>query len=36
LGPPEKNAIRYDGKDFFVFEEKLARGTATASASSSS
>lgn len=35
LIPPEKNAIRYDGKDFFVFEEKLARGTATASASSS-
>jgi hypothetical protein len=24
--PPEKNAIRYDGKDFFVFEEKLAPG----------
>jgi hypothetical protein len=23
---PEKNAIRYDGKDFFVFEEKLAPG----------
>ncbi len=26
LIPPEKNAIRYDGKDFFVFEEKLAPG----------
>lgn len=24
--PPEKNAIRYDGKDFFVFEERLAPG----------
>lgn len=24
--PPEKNAIRYDGKRFFVFEEKLAVG----------
>jgi len=24
--PPEKNAIRYDGKHFFVFEEKLAVG----------
>ena len=23
---PEKNAIRHDGKDFFVFEEKLERG----------
>jgi hypothetical protein len=23
---PEKNAIRYDGRDFFVFEEKLAPG----------
>ena len=23
---PEKNAIRYDGKDFFVFEERLAPG----------
>ena len=23
---PEKNAIRYDSKDFFVFEEKLAPG----------
>jgi hypothetical protein len=23
---PEKNAIRYDGKDFFVFEEKLSPG----------
>ena len=22
--PPEKNAIRYDGKRFFVFEERLA------------
>ncbi len=26
LIPPEKNAIRYDGKNFFVFEEKLAPG----------
>jgi hypothetical protein len=26
LIPPEKNAIRYDGKDFFVFEEKLPPG----------
>ena len=26
LIPPEKNAIRYDGKDFFVFEEKLSPG----------
>jgi hypothetical protein len=26
LIPPEKNAIRYDGTDFFVFEEKLAPG----------
>jgi hypothetical protein len=24
--PPEKNAIRHDGKDFFVFEEKLEPG----------
>jgi signal peptidase I len=24
--PPEKNAIRYDGKSFFVFEERLAVG----------
>ncbi len=24
--PPEKNAIRYEGKDFFVFEEKLPPG----------
>ena len=24
--PPEKNALRYDGKDYFVFEEKLAPG----------
>ena len=24
--PPEKNAIRYDGKRFFVFEERLAAG----------
>jgi hypothetical protein len=24
--PPEKNAIRYDGERFFVFEEKLAVG----------
>lgn len=24
--PPEKNAIRYDGKRFFVFEERLAVG----------
>lgn len=24
--PPEKNAIRYDGKRFFIFEEKLAPG----------
>lgn len=24
--PPEKNAIRYDGETFFVFEEKLAVG----------
>ncbi len=24
--PPEKNAMRYDGGDFFVFEEKLAPG----------
>lgn len=24
--PPEKNAIRYDGKRFFIFEEKLAVG----------
>jgi len=26
LIPPEKNAIRYDGKRFFIFEEKLAVG----------
>lgn len=26
LIPPEKNAIRYDGMDFFVFEEKLSPG----------
>jgi hypothetical protein len=26
LIPPEKNAIRYDGIDFFVFEEKLSPG----------
>jgi quercetin dioxygenase-like cupin family protein len=24
--PPEKNAMRYDGEQFFVFEEKLAPG----------
>ena len=24
--PPEKNAIRYDGKTFFIFEERLAVG----------
>ena len=24
--PPEKNPIRHDGTDFFVFEEKLAPG----------
>lgn len=24
--PPEKNAIKYDGKRFFVFEERLAAG----------
>lgn len=24
--PPEKNAIRYDGERFFIFEEKLAQG----------
>jgi hypothetical protein len=24
--PPDKNAMRYDGKRFFVFEEKLAPG----------
>ena len=24
--PPEKNAIRYDGESFFIFEEKLAVG----------
>lgn len=24
--PPEKNALRYDGKRFFVFEERLAVG----------
>jgi hypothetical protein len=24
--PPEKNAIRYDGERFFIFEEKLAVG----------
>jgi hypothetical protein len=24
--PPEKNAIRYDGKRFFIFEERLAPG----------
>jgi len=24
--PPEKNAIRYDGAEFFVFEERLAVG----------
>ena len=24
--PPEKNPIRHDGTDFFVFEEKLALG----------
>ena len=24
--PPEKNAIRYDGKMFFIFEERLAVG----------
>ena len=24
--PPEKNAIRYDGEHFFIFEEKLAVG----------
>lgn len=24
--PPEKNAVRYDGKRFFVFEERLAVG----------
>ena len=26
LIPPEKNAMRHDGTDFFVFEEKLAPG----------
>jgi hypothetical protein len=26
LIPPEKNAVRYEGKDFFVFEEKLSPG----------
>jgi hypothetical protein len=26
LIPPEKNVIRYEGKDFFVFEEKLSPG----------
>jgi hypothetical protein len=26
LIPPEKNAIRYDARDFFVFEEKLSPG----------
>jgi quercetin dioxygenase-like cupin family protein len=26
LIPPEKNAMRYDGKRFFIFEEKLAVG----------
>jgi hypothetical protein len=26
LIPPEKNAIRYDGKGFFVFEERLEPG----------
>lgn len=24
--PPEKNAMRYDGKRFFIFEEKLSAG----------
>jgi hypothetical protein len=24
--PPEKNAMRYDGDDYFIFEEKLAPG----------
>jgi hypothetical protein len=24
--PPEKNAMRYDGNDYFIFEEKLAPG----------
>ena len=24
--PPEKNALRYDGERFFIFEEKLAAG----------
>jgi hypothetical protein len=24
--PPEKNAIRYDGQRFFIFEERLAPG----------
>ena len=24
--PPEKNAVRYEGEDFFVFQEKLAPG----------
>jgi len=24
--PPEKNAIRYDGERFFIFEERLAPG----------
>jgi quercetin dioxygenase-like cupin family protein len=24
--PPEKNAMRYDGEEFFIFEEKLAPG----------
>lgn len=24
--PPEKNAIRYDGQHFFIFEERLAAG----------
>ena len=24
--PPDKNAVRYDGKGFFVFEERLAPG----------
>ncbi len=26
LLPPEKNAMRYDGERFFIFEEKLAAG----------
>jgi hypothetical protein len=26
LIPPEKNAIRYDGEQFFIFEERLAPG----------